>query len=339
MIAKSAEVLIVTSAHWSGDPRLNRHLEYLRRQDISGRLATFEAETRLGRLGRALSEIWTVRPGVVVLPDPELFVLGSLIARVRGARAVIDIHENYGEAVASRSWIPFWATPLARFLAMVNNRLGRLLASQTVVAASELADESSITVANIPDPSSFVPRTDGDASVVVYVGDVTEARGANEIAELARELPGLKFLVIGRVDDSLREQMRETAGPDAKLSIVGRLPHDEAWSLASGALAGLSLLRPMPAYQKAVATKLWEYCAAGIPPVVSDLPGQRAFVDQIDPALVVSEVGSARVALQRLTEDRKWASEVSVRARGIAENAWNESRPDLELVRAVSPDR
>jgi glycosyltransferase involved in cell wall biosynthesis len=281
--------------------------------------------------------IWKERPDAVILPDPELFVIGALVARIRGIRAVADIHEDYSRAAHGRTWIPGWLKPIIAALAKTNDRLARRSAHVVVVAAPELSDAASVLVMNTPSPDEFtVPDEPANPPTVVYVGDVTEARGALSIAELARRMPQVRFLVIGKTKAQLAQQMVDVGG-DGQIELVGRLPHAQAWEAARGAVAGLSLLTPVPAYKDAVATKLWEYCAAGIPPIVSDLPGQRAFAERIDDSLVAKDLDEATTVITRLMEDRAWALTVARRSRREAENAWAESRPDLALQRAVVP--
>jgi hypothetical protein len=336
------KVLVLTTAHWDGDPRLNRHRRYLEHAGFQSELrslATGHRPSRLKGVFEAARIIWSDRPDIVILPDPELFVPGSLVARARGVYPVIDIHEDFAKAVASRDWIPSWLRPIARLSARFNEGIARRLAGAVVVAAPEISSRDDIVVANVPDPSTMSYSGPRHPPAVVYVGDITMARGALEMAALARTIPECRFVLIGPVDDDLKRQMVERAGSEAQLELTGRLPHGEAWRRADGAVAGLSLLRPLPAYLDATATKLWEYCAAGITPVVTRLPGQVHFVAKLDQGLAAASVDGLALIIRRLVDDADWSKTLSLRARDLAERAWYEERPDIQLVRAVSPVR
>lgn len=334
------QVMIVTTAHWEGDPRLNRHVRYLREIGLEASIISFQSKTRLGRLVtmlKAARSIWDHRPYAVIVPDPELFVIAALTARLRGAQAFIDIHEDYAKAAYGRSWIPGWLKPGASALARANTWLGSVAADTTLVAAPELSTGRSVLVRNTPNPNDFQTGTDkSDPPTAIYIGDVTEARGALAMAELAHRLPDIRVLVIGKVSTELAEKMSAIAG-SGNLELPGRLPHEEAWARARGATAGLSLLEPLPAYNDAVATKLWEYCSAGIPPVVTSLRGQKGFVGQIDPALAVDNLEQAVRLIIRLSTEPEWAKGLSDRSRAVAEEAWDESRPDRALQTALVP--
>ena len=335
------KALIVSTAHWRGDPRLNRHLDYLRESGIEADFAVFDSDNKAVRILnilRVIGELRRARWHTVILPDPELFIVGSIAARFLGIRSVIDVHEDYSKAAASREWIPRPLRQAVGAIASLNDRLGRRIASRVVVAAPELASSGSILVSNVPNPDRLRPEpANFGVPTAIYIGDVTAARGALEIAELAGLLPDVSFLVIGPINDDLRGRMIAVAGPDASLEMAGRLPHDEAWARASGAIAGLSLLRPLPAYRSAVATKLWEYGAAGIPPVVTDLPGQRTFVSGIDISLAQSDIRDIASVITRLATDHAWQLETAAKARIAAIAGWERDRPDIAILSAVQP--
>ena len=335
------DVAIITTVHWEGDPRLNRHVRYLEESGHHTELITFAGRGRMGALLAALRAVLTSTASTVVLPDPDMFFLGSLAARLTGRRPVIDIHEDYTRAAAARSWIPDMLRPATGALARIAVALGRLAAWRVVVAAPELARRDDIVVRNIPDPDSlpFVPL--GDPNRLVYIGDVTLARGALDMVEVMAGLgEAFTLTLVGRIDDVTRPELEAAmagSGTAGQIELTGRLDHSEAWRLASGALAGLNLLRPVPAYRDAVATKLWEYLAVGTPPVVSDLPGQAHLVSRLDPQLVCRSIDDAVSVITALSRDVARRRRIAESGRRLVEEAWAKNRPDLAVQGAVAP--
>ena len=187
-------------------------------------------------------------------------------------------------------------------------------------------------VMNIPHPTGTVDIAVEPKDQVVYVGDITPERGHVEMVALADQLTGdTKVVLVGRVSaaDGLIQS--------DSVEMTGRLPHDQAWQLASGSVAGLCLLRPLPAYQQAVATKIWEYMAWGIPPVVSDLPGQRRIVESIDPDLVCGDVPEAVSVIERLKADDQYRNAIAEKAVDCYRKMWELNRPDLTIQSVVAP--
>lgn len=345
MTHHTPRVSIVTSAHWGGDARLNRHVRYLRQAGIEATLYSHADGPRLRAIVTALRQIATKPVEMVILPDPELFFLGSALARLRGVRPIIDIHEDYGRVAHSRDWVPRPARGLVGLIARVSTRIGRAVAADVIAAAPDIAGAGDVVVMNLPDPGPMDRLATAPLGEhrVVYVGDVTRSRGAMEMIEVLGALgPPFELRVIGRVDDSLRLAMVNAAqahGVKDRVRFEGRLPVDQAWELAAGAVAGLSLLHDLPAYRNAVATKLWEYLAAGIPPVVTDLPGQASVVRQVDHRLVCASPQAAAEAIRLLKDQSHLRSEIVSRGMDLARETWHVYRPDLALLGVVSPDR
>jgi glycosyltransferase involved in cell wall biosynthesis len=142
--------------------------------------------------------------------------------------------------------------------------------------------------------------------------------------------------VIGQVGDEAEEIFRPAAISGAAV-LTGRLDHSDAWDRASGCVAGLCLLRPVPAYAEAVATKIWEYMAVGLPPIVSDLPGQRRLVEKIHPDLVCESAEEVAEVVTRLIDDRALRDELAERSRRMYDEAWSAWRPDLAIQDAFAP--
>ena len=335
------KVEIVTSAHWPGDPRLNRHRAYLQDEGHQVSLQSFSDRFRANAVLASLARILGGEMDVVILADPELFLVGSLAARLRGARPVIDIHEDYAKVAAGRNWVPRILRPLVGWAARLMVGMGRLAASSVLVAAPQLARRKDVVVLNVPDPSRFPHTDESPKSQLVYVGDITEARGALEMVEtMGRVAEEVDLLLIGRVGPDTRsaiESAAESTGVTGRVLLTGRLEHGAAWGEAAGSLAGLSLLRDVPAYREAVATKLWEYMAAGIPPIVSDLPGQRAVVSRLSPDLVCSGPDDVASIVHRLQTQPGLRRDLIERGREMAEATWHHWRPDLALNSVVSP--
>lgn len=335
---------IITTRHWKGDARLNRHAEYLAAAGHVVTIESFHDRGRVGSIAAATRSVFGSRADVVVLPDPEFFAVGSISAGLSGKRSVIDIHEDYASATRNRAWIPQLLKPVVTLLAGVMVALGRLLAWQVMVAAPQLARPGDHIVLNVADPSTLSRvSSHKDPGLLVYVGDITIARGAIEMVQSLAALPERHhLLLIGPISDTTRTQVLDEAddlGVLHRLELTGRLDHEEAWRVASGAQFGLSLLQDTPAYRDAVATKLWEYIACGLIPVVSDLPGQAAFVSKLDPRLVCPGPRDVAEVISSLARDEDKTRDLSLRAREMARNEWDEARPDKRIQAVFSPVR
>lgn len=338
-------VSIVTTAHWERDARLNRHTRYLSQIGVKATVLSYAEKPRLRALIAVLRQVASKPATTVILPDPETYLLGSIIARARGIRTIIDIHEDYTRVAHGRDWVPRPARSIVALIARIMVRMGRMAAADVIVAAPDIARSGDVIVMNLPDPAlmSRLAEVPVDDRSVVYVGDVTRPRGALEMIRVLGALdPHFELRIVGRVNDSLRSSMiaeAQALGVSGRIRFEGRLPLEEAWERAAGSVAGLNLLHDLPAYRTAVATKLWEYLAAGIPPIVTDLPGQASLVSQIDHRLVCTSPKEAAQAIELLAAEPQLRSEIVSRGVDLVRETWDGSRPDVALQDVVSPGR
>ena len=335
--------LILTSAHHPADARLNRHLDTLNRRGISTTLIS----ERPGSPGRRM--LWSpilvwrhlrsVRPDAVLLPDPELLVTGTIVARLLGVRAVLDIHEDFAAVAADREWIPSFLRPPVAFLSKLLVALGRRWSNATIVAAEHLSRPGDVVVPNFPSAYWFPgSKPPGSRPAAVYVGDITVSRGAHEMVGLLDRVRDLHLELIGPISDELRTDLLVRAKKNNtadRLHLTGRLSYEEAWKRAAGATAGLSLLRNTPAYRAALPTKLWEYLATGLPVIASSLPAQRELLNSTGAGVVVGSTEEAAQLLERWLENPDEAISIGRRGRQAYEAALENHAGESTLVKAV----
>jgi glycosyltransferase involved in cell wall biosynthesis len=163
-----------------------------------------------------------------------------------------------------------------------------------------------LVVRNLPDPQLLperaAPRDRNPRAV--YVGDLRASRGLAVMLDAVLAAPSWRLDLIGPVASADRPWFLDRLGGpdlDGRVSWHGRLPPRESWRICAGAWVGFCLLDATPAFVHATASKLYEYLATGLVPVVTDLPRQRELVEQAGTGIVVTDAAGAAAAL-RLVE-------------------------------------
>lgn len=338
-------VLVVTVVHVPLDARIHhRQVRALRDADVEVTLAAPFAATgtdpaaalagvrtldlpratgrqRLGALRAARALIARVGPAhdLVLLHDPELVL--AVAGRLRRLPPVVlDVHEDLVAAlVDDRPWVPGPLRPAARWLARrleawSERHLAGLLLAETAYRSRFRGPHP--VVPNLPWLPADPPPC-GRQPRVVYVGRISEGRGARELIALGaalRDTPvpvvgaaggGVLHLeVVGRPDADVREAI--VAAHDAgALTWHGELPNDEAMRLVAGSVAGLSLLHDRANYRSSMPTKVVEYLAQGVAVVTTPLPEAARIVTTADAGRVVpfGDVDAALAALRTLAGD------------------------------------
>ena len=339
---KHVDCLILTTGHHPDDGRLNRHVAVLRREGVNTVLMAVEIHRFLRLIAAPVvvfRSLRAVRPAAVVFPDPELFVVGPLVARWMGVRSILDVHEDYQAVALSRDWIPGVLRTGVGSVAAAMVRWGRRFASTTIVAAPHLSRQGDLVVPNIPDERVFTMFAAAERRTsVVYVGDITESRGILEMLEIIKLVPDVDLELIGPVTPGIESLIWEQAradGTSERIAIVGRLPYDQAWERAAGAIAGLSLLLPTPAYRDSIPSKLWEYMAAGLPIIASDLPAQRSLIEKSESGVVITSAADGAATIREWVAHPQRAAEFGMAGRAYYRSAAVEAQGPRYLLTAV----
>lgn len=316
------DVAILTTGHDSEDGRLVRHRKALERAGLTVELRSRGSTSRGDRfiLGPwwALRQIRALRPATVILPDPELHLAVSPFA-CRWTAVVSDVHEDYSAAMHDRAWIGRSWSPAIRVLLALLERVRRRYSTAVIVVDPRI-DPTALVVTNQPSVEDLpAPRPGIQRNRLVYVGDVRESRGTTAMLELLRRVPEAGLDIIGPCanDGELMAEIAR-AGLEGRVTYHGRLSYESSWQLASGALAGLSLLDPTPAFLDARPTKIWEYWIVGLPILATNLPGQRELITQADGG-IVGDIGTLADELRDWLARPAVAREIGLRGRRFVE--------------------
>lgn len=229
------------------------------------------------------------RPDVVHANDIATLIPGYFAARLSRAKLVYDTHE-YAVGVPYRKAVWAWlAATIERLL------IGRCDAVITVSdgiaerlqARYQLRDRPTV-VRNVPDlpPPGEAPdlreeMAIGDAPLVLHQGAVADGRGGENLIRAVAFTDSAHLLFLG-ADGTYAEGLRRLA---VELDVDGRTHFHPPVALrtllsyTAQADVGVSLLQDScDNHRLALPNKLFEYLAAGLPVVVSDLPEMRRLV-------------------------------------------------------------
>ncbi|WP_141581062.1 glycosyltransferase family 4 protein [Actinomadura sp. WMMA1423] len=253
---------------------------------------------------RALTE-HAAYADVILLHDPELLV--GLPREVRRRTVVWDVHEDTAAALSAKGWLPAPARTLLRpavhHLERRSERRHRLLLAEEGYRA-RFGGEHPV----VPNTTyvADVPPGPPDGRRAVYVGQLSRARGALDMIEMARPLAAEGVLVelIGAADADVRGALRD-AQREGIVRWYGFVPNDRALRIAEGAMAGLALLHDEPNYRHSMPTKVVEYMARGIPVITTPNPPAVEIVEPAECGLVVpfGAPDAAAKAVLRLRDD------------------------------------
>jgi glycosyltransferase involved in cell wall biosynthesis len=263
--------------------------------------------------------------------DPELLPCGVRLARAR-KRVVYDAHEDVPTQIRSKEWIPVAARAIvARSFARVEAACVAKLdavVSPSPAALDRLRPHQArvALIENYPRLSDLRPaaRWEDRLRAACYVGGITRVRGACELVDAMAHVDAELHLAGAISPPALRAELERSAGWP-RVRYLGRVRHDRVPGLLAHVKVGLIPLHPVRNYVDAYPVKLFEYLAAGLPVVATDVPRWRAVLDAYDCGVSVPH-GSPRLlgeAIAGLLDDDGRARAMGERARRAAEERYS----------------
>ncbi len=227
--------------------------------------------------------------------DPDLLPL-AMFLRLCGRQTVYDVHEAVPEDISSKAWLPSFLRPLARGLyrltvAAAQPGLGAIVTASSAIAGAYRHPRLQV-IQNHPPLDMFAASNgarpayrQGQTLRIIYAGSLQPSRGIREILAACSRLPeGLDYRldIIGAEAalDLYGEDIRPRSEPLAsRVTFHGWLQLPEVIERLQQAHLGLVCTLPNAADPQGSPLKLFEYMAAGLGLVVSDIPQWRPWTE------------------------------------------------------------
>jgi glycosyltransferase involved in cell wall biosynthesis len=248
--------------------------------------------------------------------DPELMVTGLLLRLFTRAKVIYDIHEDYKTSIRQKYYLTRWiAAAAANFFGFFETAAAKFFKLILAEKYYEKRFPKGIHVLNYPiievdrwkvstfgkngtlsrsGPHRPLPGGSAPGNChLLYIGTITEDRGALLHAEMLNYLKDIDIYMVGFCRKSLAQQMRQIAGKEqARLHLEGEEefvhPSRIQYYYQKGKwLAGLAIFPPTTHYMNKELTKFFEYMLAGVPLICSDFPVWRELVENTNAGLLV----------------------------------------------------
>ena len=300
-----------------------------------------------GRVARKLFPLLR-RVDLVHFHDIDILPYMALLALFKPV--VYDVHENYAEEMLVREWIPgVLRRPMSHAVKWSQFLLAHLIRN-FVFVVPEQADQfprrrvQTLVVWNFAS-RALLQGVDHDYNsrpdAVIFTGSGYETNGSLlllDIAERAKNVcPGVKFLVPDRfVSSAFRKRFWQDLrrrGLTDQVTVFPPVLSSKMTDWLNRATIAISPTLRVPRHLKGVPRKLYEYMAAGLPIVSSDLPFATRLLTENGAGLLAKPEDPASFvdAIRSLVEDRAWARQLGrAGQRAFAEKySWESQMPTL----------
>lgn len=368
----SRRLMIVTSIHPDFDKRVWRHARSIARlgwrvevvcpwrvqagSSVDG-VHFFPFPPVRGRLARPFLVPWRVfrvmmravrRADVVHFHDLDILPWMSVVSFFKPV--VYDVHENYPDEMLVREWIPrALRQPLYFLVKWGQKGFSRIIGNVVLVTEAQRPDfpATGVRVAYVKNFASedlvqmaaddYASRPDR----VLFTGSHYALNGSwllLDIAECVKSCNSeVQFVVADRFSNRrMREEWQKAVRQrrlEGTVQLVSGVAPPEIMTLLNQGTIGINPVLRVDKQSKAINTKLFEFMAAGIPFVSSDLEFPSQLVRETGAGLLArpeSPKSFAR-AIMDLVEDRNAAEEMGRRGRQafLEDFTWESQMPRL----------
>jgi glycosyltransferase involved in cell wall biosynthesis len=281
-----------------------------------------------------------INAGVYHFHDPEFLWFGYQLVR-KGRKVIYDAHEDVPRQILGKAWIPFvMRKPLAFLFEKFENYFASKLTG--IITVTELIAQrfqkinGNVTIVKnypilslLPEPGNYHEKK----NQVCYIGDITRVRG---IVEMVKSLGGteVQLALGGRFSEpQLRDEVMQLSSWKNVVE-YGFVDRQQATQILTESKIGFVLLHPIINYQDALPVKLFEFMAAGIPVIVSNLRLQKQIVEEAQCGMVVNpfDVQEVKAAIQYLLQHPETARQMGMNGRKAVEEKYNWNKEERKLV-------
>ena len=267
-----------------------------------------------------------------IIYSRDLFPLTlTTLRRHRGVRTCFEGHTLPRSSLSQR--LHLWAVRRVDRVVVISAALRRWYLSrglppERVLVAHDAAPSAAFDL----EPRAAARRAldlPPDAPLVCYVGHLFPWKGVDTLVAAAAQLPeAVQFAIVGGIPPDL-DRTRHHARDLRNVRVTGHRPPAEARRYLAAAdvavipFSGATII----AREHTSPLKLFEYMAAGVPIVASDLPSLREVLRHEHNALLVPPDDNAALAaaIERLLSDHELAARLARTARNeVADCTWNQ---------------
>jgi glycosyltransferase involved in cell wall biosynthesis len=285
--------------------------------------------------GAALRVVARHRPSLLHCNDHNTMWVGVAARTLWGIPTVYDAHELWPDRNGRwevRPWL------LASEWLVVRR------ADATVTASPGYADVMArryraprpAVIRNVPPArAARSPAARSGPFTLAYAGGLLTGRGLEEAIAALVALPGARLVLLGPGTAATRGRLRALAeghGVADRLEIRPAVPPEKVVDALADSDVGLALIQPLAlSYELTLPNKLFEYLAAGLPVIATDLPVLGRLVAELGVGETVPPNDPAAIAaaghrLASRTAREQLAPHVEAARRRFT---WENERPAL----------
>ncbi len=276
------------------------------------------------------------------LHDPELMPVGLKLKKL-GKKVIFDAHEDLPKQLLSKPYLnKFLLKILSKTVGWYESYACKKF--DAIVAATPYIKEkflhinsSSVDINNFPIVEELANKTAWSMKKdeVCYIGAIAKVRGIKELVGAIGQIGTVRLNLAGRFSEqSVEVEVRAYKGWSS-VNELGFLDRADVADILSRSKAGVVTLHPISNYLDALPVKMFEYMAAGLPVVSSDIELWQEIVEQSDCGICVDPLSPEAIAeaISYIINNPKEAEEMGKNGKKAVLERYNWHMEEVKLYR------
>lgn len=273
--------------------------------------------------------------------DPELIPIGLKLLK-KNKKVIYDVHEDVPKQLLSKPYLNKFILRLiaSAFQKYENKSAKKFTAIITVVPEItnrlKQYNDKTVEVRNYPMLNEFAKinvQWKDRENAMVYIGSISEIRGIYEMMQVAYKA-NIKLHLAGNFSTASLETDLQNHKEWEQVIYHGVLGRDDIVALLSKVKIGLLLLHPVPNHLIGLNTKIFEYLAAGLPIIASDMSHYNEIMEKNNCGFCINpfDIDAITDKVRYLINNDQIAEEMGLNGRNAIEKYYNWENEEKKLI-------